>query len=168
MTAYSIERYERMVLDTFKKIEELARLKGGEYSGDTDRLANFRRNGEALGVPMELVWAIYANKHHDALMQYIRDIVSGKTRERMEGIDGRIDDLIVYLLLFKAMVEERAAPVAAVVTEDDGGLWQLHHSSDPAPHGRVDVQWIDGGQTDDRDSQNIGWDRVAFWRPHHA
>lgn len=107
MVGYSHERYAKLIEETLFKVIELGKLKGGEYAGDDDRLANFRRNGTALGLPMETVWAVYYNKHHDAVMQYIKDLQHGKERVRLETIEGRVNDLIVYLLLFKAMVEER-------------------------------------------------------------
>jgi hypothetical protein len=91
----------------YDQITKLAKAKGGEYSGDEDRLLNFRRNAAAAGVPMELVWRIYASKHWDAIMQYEKDLRTNVHRERLESIEGRIDDLIVYLLLFKAMYVER-------------------------------------------------------------
>lgn len=108
---FSHERYNGLTAETFQKISELSRLKGGEYSGDTDRLLNFRRNGARLDLPMETIWAVYAAKHWDAIMQYVHDIQHGKQRPRMEDIAGRADDLMVYLLLFKAMVEERSRTV---------------------------------------------------------
>jgi hypothetical protein len=98
--------------NTFTKMRELGKKKGGEYSGDDDRLANFRHNAETLGVPMETVWAVYAAKHWDALMQYIKDERVGKRRDRMEPISGRVDDLLVYLMLFKAMLQERELDMA--------------------------------------------------------
>ena len=49
---------------------------------------------------------MYAAKHWDALNTYIKDTASGKKRERLESISGRCDDLIVYLLLMKAMIDE--------------------------------------------------------------
>lgn len=107
----SHRRFDQIIDDTINTIRSLSELKGGEYAGDLDRLANFRRNGEVLGVPMETVWAIYANKHHDAVMQYIKDINAGTTRTRSEPISGRVDDLIVYLLLFKLMLEETSGKV---------------------------------------------------------
>lgn len=106
MPSYSHSKYNTLVAETFRKITELAEKKGGEYSGDTDRLLNFRRNGQNLGLPMETVWAVYAGKHWDAIMQFIQDLRVEKTRDRMEPIEGRVDDLIVYLLLFKAMLDE--------------------------------------------------------------
>lgn len=107
---YSHERYAKLIDETVKKIQELSTLKGGEYAGDIDRLANFRRNGLALGLPMETVWAVYAGKHWDAIQQWIKDQREGKTRTRMESISGRVDDLIVYAILLKAMIEEAETP----------------------------------------------------------
>ena len=103
---YSHSRYNDLVSETFTRIKELSEKKGGEYSGDSDRLLNFRRNATALGLNKETVWAVYAAKHWDALMQYIQDKEKGKDRERMEPIVGRVDDLIAYLLLMKAMLDE--------------------------------------------------------------
>lgn len=105
--SFSHARYENLVAATWQTVQELAKLKGGEYSGDTDRLLNFRRNAADLNLPMEAIWRVYAAKHWDAIGQYIRDVKDGKDRTRLEGLSGRADDLIVYLLLFKAMLEER-------------------------------------------------------------
>ena len=99
--------YSILIEETFETIKKLGQLKGGEYSGDHDRLLNFRRNGKNLDLPMETVWAVYAAKHWDALMQFVQDLQKGKERQRMESISGRVDDLIVYALLFKAMLKER-------------------------------------------------------------
>lgn len=106
---YAQAQWGQLLDGTFEGIKRLTRLKGGEYSGDDDRLLNFRRNGEALGLPMETVWAVYAAKHWDAIQQFIRDERNGVKRERLEGIDGRVDDMIAYLLLFKAMLDEKAS-----------------------------------------------------------
>lgn len=103
---FSHERYDKLCEDTFDNVRELSRLKGGEYSGDDDRLANFRRNGYDTDTNYETVWRVYAAKHWDAIGQYIRDKNNSINRVRMEGLSGRVDDLIVYLLLFKAMIAE--------------------------------------------------------------
>lgn len=110
--AYSHRRYHQLMADTFDQMQELGHKKGGEYAGDDDRLANFRRNGERLGLPMETVWAVYAGKHWDAIGQYIKDLQNGTKRERLEPLAGRVDDLLVYLVLFKCMLDERANPPA--------------------------------------------------------
>lgn len=101
--------FKLLVDETFREINKLSELKGGEYAGDEDRLANFRRNGQRLGLRMEAVWGVYAGKHWDAISQYIMDINTGRTRFRSESLSGRCDDLILYLLLFKAMLAESEA-----------------------------------------------------------
>lgn len=102
--------YDKLLADTWETITELSKKKGGEYAaGNDDRLKNFRRNGERLNLPMEIVWAVYAGKHWDAVTQYCADIHTGTNRPRMESLSSRCDDLIVYLILFKAMLQERGA-----------------------------------------------------------
>ena len=103
---FSHADYVKLRDATFARAVELGTKKGGEYSGDDDRLANFRRNGLDQGLPMESIWRVYAAKHWDAIGKYIKDLNQGKTRERMESLDGRVDDLIVYLILFKCMLVE--------------------------------------------------------------
>lgn len=118
---FSNDAWKDLIAQSFQRVEELSRVKGAEYSGDFDRLDNFRRNGRDVDQCMEVVWRIYAGKHWDAISTYIRDVASGKDRVRSEPIDGRIDDLIVYLLLFKAMVSEREqksfTPTRETITE---------------------------------------------------
>ena len=92
---------------TFAEMYKLGTLKGGEYAHGDDRLDNFRRNGDALGLCMETIWGVYAAKHWDAVTTYIRDMQKGIVRERLEPPMGRVDDLLVYLVLFKCMLIER-------------------------------------------------------------
>lgn len=106
LECFTWEEYEKIVQSTIKKITELAHTKGAEYAGDEDRLANFRRNGLDIGIPMETVWRVYAGKHWDAISQFIKDLNTGKRRALSEPMEGRVDDLIVYLLLFKCMLAE--------------------------------------------------------------
>jgi hypothetical protein len=101
--------YDKLLTETWKTIVELGKKKGGEYAGDHDRLENFRRNGEHLNLPMEVIWSVYAAKHWDAITQYCADVRAGIARQRMESIEGRADDLIVYLILFKAILQERGS-----------------------------------------------------------
>ena len=108
---YTHEAYNTLLKKTTEIIEQLSVLKGGEYAGDVDRLANFRRNAKNLGLLNEQVWAVYAAKHWDAIQQYIMDLGKGTKRERLESISGRADDLIVYLILFKAITEDRNGDV---------------------------------------------------------
>lgn len=120
MTSYSHDAYAKLVESTITKIKELGIVKGGEYAGDSDRLANFRRNAGRLGLTMESIWAVYCNKHIDSINQYVADLQAGKTRPRSESISGRADDVIVYMILFKAMVEERESAQAGTFRAQGG------------------------------------------------
>lgn len=104
---YTHDQYDTLIEKTILTIKLLSSLKGGEYAGDKDRLANFKRNAVNLDLLPEQVWGVYAAKHWDAINQYIKDLGNGKSRERIESITGRADDLIVYLILFKALYEDR-------------------------------------------------------------
>jgi len=109
---YKQESWVALLNRTFNEITKLGIEKGGEYSGDKDRLANFRRNAARLGLLKEQVWAVYAGKHWDAIDQHIKDLASGTLRVKSEPIEGRAHDLLVYLLLFLAMEEERRLELA--------------------------------------------------------
>lgn len=120
--SFSHDRYNQIIETTVAEIRKLGELKGGEYAGDTDRLANFRRNGENLGLPMATVWAVYAGKHWDAINQFIKDERNGKERVRLESIEGRVDDLLVYLILFKCILEEANIPKDSVSQKNGGSV----------------------------------------------
>lgn len=98
------EQFNEIVKSTFNRLAELSSTKGHEYSGDYDRLLNFKRNGAALALPATTIWAVYAAKHWDAVMQNIQDRQVGKERQLSEPIEGRIDDLLLYLLLLKGLL----------------------------------------------------------------
>lgn len=105
---FSIAQWGALLDATVASIKMLSASKGEEYkASDDDQLANFRRRADRLDILKEQVWAIYAGKHWDALEQHIKDMASGRERVCAEPISSRVDDLIVYLLLFKAMVQEK-------------------------------------------------------------
>ena len=101
------EEFDKIVEETFETLRRLLVEKGGEYAGDKDRLANFKRNAERLGLLPETVWAVYFAKHIDAIFQYTSDLQNGVNRTRSEPISGRVDDALNYLLLFKGLLAER-------------------------------------------------------------
>jgi hypothetical protein len=108
--------FDIVVRDTIASIENLLKVKGGEYAGSEDRLANFKRGQQRTGAhPYQVLW-IYLSKHIDSVETYIKDFVKGVNRPRSESIDGRLDDMINYCLLMKALIKEnenalKAAPM---------------------------------------------------------
>jgi hypothetical protein len=96
----------------FKDVADVMDNKGKEYSGHIDRLANFKRNGANLGLNPETIWSVYASKHWDSLMSFIRELQNGKSIAELEStlsepIDGRILDIITYLILLQGLISER-------------------------------------------------------------
>jgi hypothetical protein len=73
--------------------------KGQAYSGLDDKLANFKRIAAKYRVSVFLIWAIYFNKHVDALDAWLRQEYNDT-----EPIEGRIDDLINYLFLLRGLI----------------------------------------------------------------
>lgn len=103
------QKFEALFDQTIDNIRHLLVVKGGEYAGSSDRLANFKRGAELTGVtPMQCLF-VYMSKHYDAVATFIRDDATGKSRPRSEPITGRVDDLINYCILLKALMEEAGA-----------------------------------------------------------
>lgn len=98
--------FDYVVEETLRNIQELMRVKGGEYAGSEDRLANFKRGAALTGVQPLTVLSIYLSKHYDAFNTYVKDKQQGKDRDRSESIEGRLDDMINYCILAKALVKE--------------------------------------------------------------
>lgn len=128
--------YDSLVADTVDNVITLGINKGGEYAGDNNRLENFVRNAQSLNLEPEQVWAVYAGKHWDAIIQYVNDTASGKSRTRSEPITGRVDDLIVYLLLVKSMMIARTCVdnnFDITVTEKEEKWQMVDYPASPTP-----------------------------------
>ena len=92
-------------IDSFlRETFEVMRRKGHDYrqGNDADVLHNFRTVSKMVGEPMEKVWFTYFYKHLSALITFVKE--GGQSES--EPIEGRITDLIVYLVLFWKMVQE--------------------------------------------------------------
>lgn len=89
---------------------ELLTRKGADYTqgaeGDRGRLKNFYESSKRLGISPLQVLATYMNKHQMAIETFIQT-----GRLESEAIEGRIADLINYLLLLYKMIayEKREA-----------------------------------------------------------
>ena len=83
----------------------LTASKGEEYSGGDDQLANFKRYAAAAGISLEQAWLVLFMKHIDAISSHARTGVV-----LSEPIDGRIDDAMLYLHLYRAIVWEKLDP----------------------------------------------------------
>lgn len=101
--------FESLVEGTLASCQQLLIGKGEEYAGSHDRLANFKRGAQLTGCTPMQVGLIYLSKHYDSLSTFIKKDAMGIPLEAQglsEHIHGRIDDLINYCLLMKALVED--------------------------------------------------------------
>ena len=102
------EKFVQLMAEEFEQLLELNRVKGRDYAGDEDALRNFKEAAVRLGVSEEQVWAVYADKHWQAILSYCRTpeaVVS-------EPIEGRVRDLLVYGFLLLGLVSERKSKEA--------------------------------------------------------
>lgn len=114
--------FDLVVKSTIDSIQKLLVVKGGEYTGSDDRLANFKRGAALTGCTPLQVAFIYASKHFDGIASYVKD----PTRLSSEPIEGRFDDLINYCILMKGIVKEtREQELAA---KEALGM-RVHHPS---------------------------------------
>lgn len=95
--------FTELVKQEFNHILEINQTKGKEYASEADALSNFYRRSEELGISPKAVWAVFAGKHWDSIMHYCKE---GKVLS--EPIEGRIRDLILYLLLLEGLAREES------------------------------------------------------------
>lgn len=110
------DEFHTLMEVTYANLLDLNNTKGSDYAGGEDALANFKEQAASLGLAPEAVWGVYAGKHWSAIMTFIR-----KGEVQSEPIEGRIDDLLMYLLLLKGLIfDARSAgtPDAPVVADD--------------------------------------------------
>lgn len=92
--------------EMLQKCCEILGVKGADYTvGSKDRLANFKRAAEMFGITQEQALMVYFYKHTAAVFNYAK---SGGQSES-EPIEGRIADVINYMLLFWKMIKEKKA-----------------------------------------------------------
>ena len=98
----NIETFNEIVAKARYRQDSLLEKKGADYTRhDPDRLSNFKRLAKDLDLPPIKIWAVYAGKHWDALMAFIK---TGKAES--EAIEGRFDDLHNYLYLLEGLLED--------------------------------------------------------------
>jgi len=136
------ERFAALFEESIEKCRRMAVVKGGEYAPGGDRLANFKTNGEMLGLPPLAIWAVYTGKHWDSIRTFVKDLCEKKDRERSEPIEGRLVDLIVYGFLGLGLLEdlearpEPARPTIAEI-ENDAIMRVIHALSSDDPEAVV-------------------------------
>ena len=91
----------QVIEDTFKEVINLRKTKGEDYTkGTGNAWWNFETvAAQKKDMKPEDVWFVYFFKHYSSLLSYLEGIYKNS-----EPIEGRIDDMIVYLLLLKSKI----------------------------------------------------------------
>ena len=96
------KKMENLIKKIFKQIQKTREAGQKEYARkQSNAFANFERVADYIGSSKEKVLMTYVYKHIDGIMAYI----NGHTSQR-EDVRGRIKDIMVYMTLLWAMVEE--------------------------------------------------------------
>ncbi len=101
------KEFEELCQQIQRDTTDILILKGREYAGSADRLANFKRNAELSGVDPLTVLHVYMAKHWDSFSTYVRDMQAKQPRELSEPIEGRLHDLINYAVLAVALIQDK-------------------------------------------------------------
>jgi hypothetical protein len=107
--------------DRFDKIMELREAGQKEYAHTEDNaLNNFDGVAELLGFEPEQVLMVYALKHVYGIAAWSKGLKSQR-----ESVEGRIDDLIVYMFLLHGMIERRGKVPETAVAGAVEGLFDM-------------------------------------------
>lgn len=103
----TIDEANKRSEELFIECKKVLKDKGADYSGDGDVHDNFIRNGQRLGLTKYQVWALYFNKHVDAINNSIKRSPTYPQVES-EPLRGRVVDAINYLVRLESMIYEES------------------------------------------------------------
>lgn len=96
------EKFEVILQNRLKSIQEVLGSKSKEYAQEGDRLFNFKLAAQINGsTPEKALWGM-ATKHLVSVM----DLVAGRLEATPDMINEKIGDLINYLILLEAILME--------------------------------------------------------------
>tara|TARA_R100000234_G_C5002211_1_gene180845 strand:- start:472 stop:816 length:345 start_codon:yes stop_codon:yes gene_type:complete len=101
MTSKEFNKLRNSFIDSTLKLSDRKRIEYTEGNHNDNVLWNFESIANDLGLTPMQVLSVYLNKHMSSLRNYFKD---GK--EYSEPIEGRVSDMINYLLLLVAMLRQ--------------------------------------------------------------
>jgi hypothetical protein len=99
----TLKDFDKLFVQMCAEERELLMLKGIEYSGKEDRLNNFKKLAQLLGLTPIQILMVYLTKHLDSIYSYSRTGVVTST----ETIQSRIADARNYLALLRGLIEDK-------------------------------------------------------------
>ena len=98
---------------TFHSCLSLLANKGNEYTNENESVFKvFEDCGNSCGVDTMVPIKLFMDKHYSSIANYIRRVQSGEQISAIddslsESIDGRIQDMLNYLVMLEAYITER-------------------------------------------------------------
>lgn len=116
-------RKNEIFQEIFDSCLELQFGKAKDYASDVDALSNFKsQDAEALGLTPYQKWGVYFAKQSMSILGAI-----GKNPKQpsttSEPIEERINDAIIYLVLFKCLLEDLSNPSERTVINNNYNLF---------------------------------------------
>ena len=121
------EDFNKLVERRIDLIKKVLIKKGKEYSSENDRLHNFKVAAAIdMQSPVEALWGM-AKKHLVSIIDMKNGIAKNGTIYNQAYVDEKIGDMINYLILLEALIEE--------CSKDDNKLYfgSSDIISDPLP-----------------------------------
>ena len=97
------------------ELSDIKRIEYTEGNHKSNVLWNFENIGKTLGLTPMKVLAVYLQKHISSLFNYLRT-----EKEYAESIEGRIMDIINYLLLLLCMIRTYKGDNNETIPESNG------------------------------------------------
>lgn len=92
---------EEVMRNVFNECYRTHQVANREYATNIDALSNFKDCAAESGITPAQNWHTLASKHWRGICSFIRGF-----KAQREDVRGRINDLIVYLVLLRAMIDE--------------------------------------------------------------
>lgn len=90
-----------LMAKVFDEVRHINNTKGVEYATDRDALQNFK-DGLEFGITPYQNLMVALNKHYRSIQAFVKNGAVSSN----EPIEGRINDLILYSILLRALVQE--------------------------------------------------------------
>lgn len=102
----TLKERERITKEIFDECMKVGRAKGQDYAGKEDTLHNFKGIADDLGLTKYQVWAVYCSKQIYSIMNSIK-LDPNNPQVESEPLRERIKDVIVYMVILQALMEEK-------------------------------------------------------------
>lgn len=98
------EKFQEILAKRIEQIQSVLSSKAKEYAIGLDRLHNFNRASQILGISREKALTGMLDKHLVSILDIVDNFIDVKPSFAM--IDEKIGDAINYLILLEAMLKE--------------------------------------------------------------